>query len=377
MEDLPSPGALAPRGPAGGASGGLTVLSVASPFTALGTDNDGPAEQVVAAIDAALLRAGHRSLVLAPEGSAVAGTLLPLPRVHAAAQGTAPTEAARTAVLRRVAAMVADAVERHAVDLVHLHVHDFTALLPPPGVPVLVTLYEPLDRYPDGVLAPRRPHTHLQGVSAEQTRAAPPGIALLPPIEVGVPVDRLHIRVPKRRFAVCLGTIERDHGFHIALDAAREVDIQLLLGGELSRSPDEQRYLQEEIRPRLDTKRRFLGQIGFARKRWMLGAARCLLAPSLTPDPTAMAALEALACGTPVVAFPTGALADIVEPGVTGFLVEDAASMARAIEDCETIDPDACRAVARARYSLEVMSDRYLTLYDDLVAGRARSVGVA
>lgn len=373
MADLPYPR---------GASGGLTILSVGSPFAAVSADGEGAAEQVVAAIDAALTRAGHRSLVLAPEGSAVTGTLLPLPRVSAAAQGAAaqgatPTESARAAVMRRLAAKVAEAVDEHGVDLVHLHAQDFAALLPPQGVPALVTLYEPLDRYPAEALAPTRPRTHLQGISADQSRGAPPGASLLPPIEVGVPVDRLHIRVPKRRFAVCLGMIERDKGFHIALDAAREVDIQLLLGGELSRSPEEQRYLQDEIRPRLDSKRRFLGQIGFARKRWMLGAARCLLAPSLVPEPTALAALEALACGTPVVAFPSGALADIVEPGVTGFLVQDAAAMAKAIEACETLDPDACRAAARARYSLDVMTDRYLALYDDLLAGKARSVEVA
>lgn len=373
MADFSSQGTAAP----GVSAGGLTILSVASPFTAVGTENDGPCEQVIAAIDAALSRAGHTSLVLAPEGSVVTGRLLPLPRVHAAAQGLPLADATRSAVLRRLAATVAEAVQRHAVDLVHLHSRDFAALLPPAGVSTLATLYEPLNRYPAGSLMPMRPGTYLHGVSAEQQRAAPPEVRLLAPIPVGVPVDRLHIRVPKRRFAVCLGTIERDNGFHIALDAAREVDIQLLLGGELSRSPDEQRYLHEEIRPRLDTKRRFLGQIGFARKRWMLGAARCLLVPGRTPDLTGLAALEALACGTPVVAFPTGALAEIVEPGVTGYLVEDAAGMARAIEDCETIDPEACRAVARARYSLDGMADRYLALYDDLVAGKARAVGVA
>jgi Glycosyltransferase len=359
----------------------LTVLSVASPFTVLGLEsgpeNESAAGQVVSAVDAALVRAGHRSLVVAPEGSAVAGTLLSLPRVLGSQQGGVPDARARAAVMRRVAAMVAAAVDEHGVDVVHLHVDDFTAVLPPPGLPVLVTLYESLDRYPAEALRPSRPNTHLLGVSAAQTRSAPPGVALLPPVEVGVPVDRLHIRVPKRRFAVCMGSIERANGFHIALDAAREIDIQLLLGGELSRSPDEQAYLQEEIRPRLDTKRRFLGLVGFGRKRWMLGAARCLLAPSLTPEITALPALEALACGTPVVAFPAGALADIVEPGVTGYLVKDAAEMAQAIEACETLDPDACRAVARARYSLDGTAERYLTLYDDILMGKERAAGVA
>ena len=350
----------------------LTVLSVACPFATVGTETDGTAEQVLAALDAALLRAGHRSVVVAAEGSAVAGTLVPVPRI----QGT-PDEAGRAAVLRRVAAMVAEAVDRHAVDLVHLHGRDFAACLPPPGVPVLVTLHQPLDRYPADALTPTRPGTHLHAVSATQLRAAPPGVVLLPPIETGVAVDRLYIRVPKRRFVVALGRIERGKGFHIALDAARDIDMQFLLGGEVPRHPEHQRYFQDEIRPRLDPKRRYLGPIGFGRKRWMLGAARCLLAPSLTAEASALPALEALACGTPVVAFPTGVLADIVEPGVTGVLVKDAAEMAEAIEAAESLDPDACRAAARVRHSVEGMTARYLTLYEELVSGRAKAVATA
>lgn len=356
----------------------LTVLTVASPFAAVGADpeNEGTAEQVAGAIDAALVRAGHRSVVIAPEDSTVVGTLIPLARVHGGAHGQAPDERAQAAVLRRLATVVAGAVENHAPDLVHIHVKGFDVLLPPQDVPVLVTLYQPLDRYRPEALALPRANLHLQPVSAAQVRGAA-GLNLLPPLEIGVAVDRLHIRVPKRRFAVCLGDIEPDMGFHIALDAARQIDMQLLLCGGLSRNAEEQRYLQEEIRPRLDPKRRFLGRIGFGRKRWMLGAARCLLAPSLVSEPTPVAALEALACGTPVVAFPTGALADLVEPGVTGFLVKDAEEMARAIEDCEGLDPDACRAAARACYSLDGMTERYLARFEELVAGRARAAGVA
>lgn len=350
----------------------LTILSVACPFTTVGTEADGTAEQVLSALDAALLRAGHRSFVIATEGSTVAGTLLPMPRLQ-----RIPDEAGRAVVLRRVAAMVARAVDQHGVDLVHLHGSDFAACLPPPGVPVLVTLHQPLDRYPADALATARPGTHLNTVSAAQARSAPPGLALLPPIETGVAVDRLYIRVPKRRFLVGLGRIEPDKGFHIALDAARDIDMQLLLGGDVPCHPEHQRYFQDEIRPRLDPKRRYLGPIGFGRKRWMLGAARCLLAPSLTAEASALPALEALACGTPVVAFPNGVLADIVEPGVTGFLVKDAAEMAEAIEAAETLDPDACRAAARVRHSADGMAARYLALYEDLVAGRTKTAAMA
>jgi len=191
-----------------------------------------------------------------------------------------------------------------------------------------------------------------------------------------VAVDRLLIRVPKRRFAVALGRICPEKGFHHALDAARLADFQLLLAGCTYTYPDHERYFRTEIQPRLDVRRRFLGPVGFGRKRWMLGAARCLLAPSLVPETSSLVAMEALAAGTPVVAFPSGALADIVDPGVTGFLVRDAQEMAD-IADCDRLDPEACRAQARSRHSAEVMLDRYLTLYGRLVHPETVQAGVA
>ena len=88
--------------------------------------------------------------------------------------------------------------------------------------------------------------------------------------------------------------------------------------------------------------------------------------------------MEALACGTPVVAFPSGALPDIVEHGKTGFLVQNTREMADAIEAAGRLDPDVCRHTARARFSLATMTKRYLSLYRQLVTqvGRPAACGV-
>jgi glycosyltransferase involved in cell wall biosynthesis len=90
------------------------------------------------------------------------------------------------------------------------------------------------------------------------------------------------------------------------------------------------------------------------------------------PETSSLVAREALACGTPVVAFRCGALPETVEDGVTGFLVDNAEGMADAIRRAPSLDPEACRRVARERFSLERMAGRYFDIYQELVA-RARA----
>lgn len=316
---------------------------------------------MLAHLDAALVRAGHRSLVVACAGSRVAGELLEVPRIEGVLDGHARARA--HANHRRA---IATALARHRIDLVHLHGVDFDAYLPPPGVPVLATLHLPPSWYAWGALRPERPRTWLNCVSATQHRACPPGPALLDPIGNGVPVDALAARHARRGYALCLGRICPEKGYHHALDAARRAGRPLLLAGRVYPYAGHEAYWAAEIAPRLDRLRRFVGPAGFARKRRLLSGARCLVVPSLVPETSSLVAMEALACGTPVVAFPAGALAEIVEHGRTGFLVEDEAAMTGAIEAADGLDPEVCRAAARERFPAEAMARRYLDLYEHL-----------
>lgn len=343
----------------------LTVLNVAYPFAVVGPDAVGGAEQVLRALDRALVAAGHRSLVIACEGSRVAGRLLPLPPVRGRIDETAFI--ARHAAVRST---VREALARHPVDVVHMHGIDFHAYLPSPGVPVLTTLHLPPGWYPPEVFALRRPDTHLVCVSASQERTCPPEARLLPHIGNGVAVDRHSARLSKRRFALALGRICPEKGFHLALDAARRAGLPLLIGGEVFPYEAHERYFAAEVRPRLGGGNRFLGPVGGARKCRLLAAARCLAVPSQAPETSSLVAMEALASGTPVVAFRSGALEEIVEPGETGFLVEpgDVPGMAEAMQAAGRLDPEACRAAARARFSEEGMVERYLRLYRRLAA---------
>lgn len=336
----------------------LTVLSVAYSLAVVGPDAVGGAEQVLSRIDAALVRAGHRSVVVAPEGSVTAGTLLATPRDR----GTITAEVRRRAWAHHRAA-IARALERHAVDLVHMHGIDFHAYIPPPGWPVLATMHLPPAWYPADVFSTARPDTWLHCVSASQRGACPPGARLLPEVPNGVVGEALAAPRRKRDFVVMLGRVCPEKGCHLALDAAKLADMPLLLGGRVYPYPEHERYFREDVAPRLDERRRFLGPLGLARKRRLLGAARCLLVPSLAPETSSLVAMEAMACGTPVVAFPAGALPEIVEHGRTGFLVRDAREMADAMAAAASLDPETCRAVARERFSEETMIRGYLALY--------------
>ncbi len=336
----------------------LTVLSVAYPLARVSPDSTGGSEQILARLDRALVEAGHRSIVVAPEGSRVAGMLQAVP-----AEIGPLDEAAKARAAAATATAIAAARRRWPIDLVHLHGIDFPAYLPEAGLPVLATLHLPPAWYSAEALRPTRPDTWLNCVSASQHAACPPTPALVDPIANGVPVEALSAKHAKRNFALFLGRICPEKGVHLAIEAAQRAGVPLLIVGELYPYEAHKRYFEQEVRPRLDAARRFIGPVGFARKRRLLTAARCLLIPSLAAETSSLVAREAAACGTAVVAFPNGALRDTLEEGRTGFLVEDVAAMAAAIGACARIDPALCRQTARDRFSDARMIADYLVLY--------------
>ncbi|MBZ0157307.1 MAG: glycosyltransferase family 4 protein [Alphaproteobacteria bacterium] len=342
---------------------GLTVINVAYPLAPVRQDTPGGAEHVLSLLDGALVRGGHRSVVVACEGSSTAGALVTIPAVR----GKISAEKWKLAQdLMRIS--LEDALRRFDADLVHMHGLDFPAYLPRPGVPVLVTLHLPLSWYDLSALFPERPGTYLHCVSSAQRRECPDGVRLLPDIENGVPVDRLASSVSKRDFALAMGRICPEKGFHLALDAARRAGKSLVLAGRVFGYREHEQYFRYKIAPRLDGSRyRFIGPIGFIRKRRFLTAARCLLVPSLAPETSSLVAMEALACGTPVIAFPSGALGDIVEHGRTGFLVRNEEEMAEAIGAVSSLSPAVCRDTARERFSSERMLRNYLEVYGRIV----------
>jgi len=339
----------------------MNILSVAYPFAAVGPAAVGGAEQVLAQIDRGLVRAGHRSVVIAAEGSAVCGELIAVPLPP----GTVDDDVrAVTHELWRAA--IRDAIQQSDIDVVHLHGVDFHRYTPS-GLPVVATLHLPISFYPAADLCAIAANTYLVCVSQNQRRSCPPMLEIAEVIENGVELDDTVESVsPGCRYALAMGRICPEKGFHLAVDAAEQAGVPLFLAGQVFPYAEHVRYFEQVLEPRLKPPHRFLGPLGPAQKQAWLGGARCLLAPSLVAETSSLVTMEALSAGTPVVAFPSGALADLIEDSRTGFIVHDTTEMAAAIRRAGEISRDGCRQVARERFSAARMTAQYLDLYERL-----------
>ncbi len=347
---------------------GLTVLSVAFPLTPVGADAVGGSEQILTLLDAALVKAGHRSIVVACEGSTPQGTLAPTPKWDQEI-----TDEVRTWAQQQHRIAIEQALRDYRVDVVHMHSLDFYMYMPASSVPVLATLHLPPDWYPEDVFFFRRPNWFVHCVSNSQASQCPAGARMLPPIENGIDVERMHAPLGKRNFVLALGRVCPEKGLHLAMDAAKMADIPLILSGEVYKYEAHMQYFNEEIRPRLDNQRRFTGPVGLRAKRRLMTQARCLLVPSLVAETSSLVTMEAMACGTPVIAFPNGALPEVIENGRTGFIVNSTEEMAEALRRVGELDPQACRQVARERFSAERMARNYIDRYAELARAASAS----
>jgi glycosyltransferase involved in cell wall biosynthesis len=340
----------------------ITLLSIAYPLTRVGEDAVGGSEQVLASLDRALTEAGHRSLVIAEEGSRIAGTLIPSPP----ARGKIDESERRWA--RKVhSELIKQTLASYAVDMIHFHSLDFHQYLPEGATPILATLHLPPDWYPRHIFNLDRKNLYLNCVSLSQHSSCPKSSRMLPPVRNGVDVKRLNGSMGKQEYALALGRICPEKGFHLAVQASKKADSDLLLAGEVIPFAPHQEYFRKKLSPLLDRRRRFIGPVGFERKRRLLGEARCLLITSSVEETSSLVAMEALAAGTPVIAYRRGALPEIVEHGRTGYLVSSIGEMAEAIRAVVDIDIEYCKAAARRNFSAQRMVDRYTQIYHRLV----------
>jgi glycosyltransferase involved in cell wall biosynthesis len=170
-------------------------------------------------------------------------------------------------------------------------------------------------------------------------------------------------------YALFLGRMIEAKGAHRAIHAAVAAGLELYIAGK-AHTADEIAYVEEEIRPFLGPSVHYLGEITSDAKIELLAGASCLLNPIAWDEPFGMVMIEALACGTPVIALRYGSAPEIVDDGVTGFLVDTQSDLIPALGAVGSLDRLACRAAAEGRFSASRMVEEHIALYERVVGRR-------
>jgi glycosyltransferase involved in cell wall biosynthesis len=247
-----------------------------------------------------------------------------------------------------------------------MHGLDFQHYLPDSATPVVVSLHLPLSWYERDAFPQSRQKVALVCVSRAQAGTAPQSAVVCGTIPNGVDIETFRPARRKGEYVLLMGRICPEKGIHLALDAAARAGTKLIIAGTVFEYPEHRAYFDTMIAPRLGSDVHFVGKVGGERKAQLLAGARCLLVPSLAPETSSLAAMEAMASGTPVIAWRSGALTGIVAHGRTGFVVSSVEEMADAIGRAASISPSACRYEAEEQFPAERMVSKYVELYHEL-----------
>jgi glycosyltransferase involved in cell wall biosynthesis len=257
---------------------------------------------------------------------------------------------------------VAHAIERSSeFDLVHNHLDWLPVVFERLWQPPLVTTVHGFSG--PGILpAYKRSQSAFVSISFAD-RA--PGMAYVANVYHGVDPAELPFDPVGGDSLVCFGRIHPDKGTAEAIGIAADAGRRLVLCGIVQ----DERYFAEQVRPWVDGDRvAFLGSIDPARRAEVLGAAAALLHPIAFDEPFGLAVIEAMLCGTPVIAYRRGAMSEVVDDGVTGFLVSGREEAVAAVGPTAALNRAECRRRAVARFSAGRMVDDYLRVYEQVLA---------
>ena len=191
-----------------------------------------------------------------------------------------------------------------------------------------------------------------------------PDLEYVATVHHGIDVAELPFTADAGTGLVAFGRIHPDKGTHTAIEIARLAGRRLTICGIVQ----DQRYFTEQVAPHIDGDRVvFLGSVGPERRAEVLGSSAALLHPIAFDEPFGLSVVEAMACGTPVVAYPRGSMPEVIDEGVTGFLVPDAEQASAAVKNIAAIDRAGCRTRARQRFSVDRMVADYLRVYATLL----------
>jgi glycosyltransferase involved in cell wall biosynthesis len=343
------------------------IAVIAPPWYSVPPCGYGGIELVVGLLASELRRQGHDVVLFAAEGSAAADVTA-APRSWGRDLG-APTERLRElAYATRVAQQLA---ALGPFDVVHDHCGGATLLSAAleADAPVVHTAHGAIAE-PDATYYASLPVTTALVSISEAQRRSGPGLRWLGTVHNAVDVNALTVgtSADKEPYLLCLARVCADKGQHTAIEVARRLGMRLVLAGKIEATPAGREYWERLIAPHVDGDRVVhLTNVAGADKARVLAQATALLAPLQWEEPFGLAMAEAMASGTPVVAFPRGAAPELIESGVTGWLVDSVDAMVRAVGHVRDIDPLQCAAAARRRFSPPSMARGYLAMYERLM----------
>jgi glycosyltransferase involved in cell wall biosynthesis len=321
----------------------------------------GGTERVVAHLTDELVARGHEVTLFASGDSSTAARLsagaprgLRLDGRHA--EATLPH-------LEMIEGVLARAGE---FDVLHFHT-DFLHLAPVSrtGVTAVTTLHGRLD-LPE-IHPYFRRFAHLDYVSISNAQRAPmPWLGWAATIPHGMPADEHTLGLTPGRDLAFVGRFSPEKGFESAVEIAARAGRRLRVAAKMD--PADERYIEERVKPLLRLPHvEYLGELGIAAKDALLGDSAALLFPIDWPEPFGLVMIEAMAAGTPVIAFRCGSVPEVIDEGVTGFVVANVDEAVAALDKAVALDRRAIRARFEERFSVERMADDYLHLYRELI----------
>ena len=202
--------------------------------------------------------------------------------------------------------------------------------------------------------------THYVSIS-DADRA--PELDYIATVHHGIAVDRFPLRLEDEGYLLFFGRIHPDKGCAEAIAIARQLRKPLVIAGIVQDTD----YYETKIRPSLGGAIEYIGPVGAERRPDILGRAAALLHLINFDEPFGLSVVEAMACGTPVIANRRGSMPEIVQDGVNGFLVDSMEDAARAVEQCERLERSGVRASVSKRFSVRRMVDQYISVYEKIV----------
>jgi glycosyltransferase involved in cell wall biosynthesis len=253
-------------------------------------------------------------------------------------------------------------------------VHDHTLIGPLVGGPrrhgrLVVTNHGPFTAETGDIFRAFADQAALVAISHDQASRAP--IPMDAVIHHGLRPDELAVGLGDGDYVLFLGRFSPEKGAREAIEIARAAGVPLILAAKM-REQLEIDYFHDAIEPLLDEGARYVGEVSGQEKAQLIGSARALLNPIRWPEPFGLVMIEALACGTPVLARRAGASPEIIEEGVTGFVCDTDEELRDRIAEIDSLDRQACRDAVLGRFSARRMVEAHLALYQSVLQ-KARS----